>query len=87
MRKPNPLDMRGELTDAAELTRRYNREFFAEQRLGALASARVVAPIVVELVRPRSVIDIGPGLLPSANLGSNAFAESTAITLIEMSCS
>lgn len=62
MRKPDSKDVRGELTGAAELTKRYNREFFAEQRVGALASARVVAPIVVELARPRSVIDIGCGI-------------------------
>ena len=37
----------------------YDREFFSDVDAGSLPSARVVVPMVVELVHPRSVIDVG----------------------------
>jgi SAM-dependent methyltransferase len=40
----------------------YSAEFYENQRERSLASARVVAPIVYELCRPRSVLDVGCGL-------------------------
>jgi SAM-dependent methyltransferase len=40
----------------------YNRTFFAEQREQGLRSARVVAPVIVEMLRPRSVVDVGCGV-------------------------
>src|SRR6266436_1579865 len=39
----------------------YDNSFFDLQVDGALRSARVVVPLVIELVRPTSVIDIGCG--------------------------
>ena len=39
----------------------YGPEFFEAQVEGSLRSARVVAPIVCELVRPSSVVDVGCG--------------------------
>lgn len=40
----------------------YTRDFFAEQRSGSAASARQIVPIVLEMTRPRSVIDVGCGI-------------------------
>jgi SAM-dependent methyltransferase len=40
----------------------YDAAFYADQADGSLRSARVVAPIVVDLVRPTSVLDVGCGL-------------------------
>lgn len=39
----------------------YTADFFAAHRDGARRSARVIVPLVLELVSPRSVIDIGCG--------------------------
>src|SRR6266481_2972405 len=46
---------------AQRMKRAYDNSFFDHQVDGALSSARVVVPIVMELVRPTSVIDIGCG--------------------------
>ncbi len=40
----------------------YNAGFYADQADGSLRSARVVVPIVMELVKPASVLDVGCGL-------------------------
>ncbi|HEY8241238.1 MAG TPA: methyltransferase domain-containing protein [Kiritimatiellia bacterium] len=40
----------------------YDRAFFEQQREGSLRSARVVAPIIIDLVKPRSVVDVGCGV-------------------------
>lgn len=40
----------------------YDAAFYADQADGSLRSARVVAPIVADLVRPASVLDVGCGL-------------------------
>jgi hypothetical protein len=42
--------------------RYYKESFFTGHEEGALASARVVLPIIHELFRPRSVIDVGCGV-------------------------
>src|SRR5271170_1552361 len=39
----------------------YSREFFDGIETGSLQSAQVVVPLVLELIRPRSVIDVGCG--------------------------
>lgn len=39
----------------------YDQHFYTAQDRGALESARIVLPIVLDLVRPRSVIDVGCG--------------------------
>jgi SAM-dependent methyltransferase len=39
----------------------YDREFFDRRDAAALQSARVVAPLVYDLLRPRSVVDVGCG--------------------------
>lgn len=39
----------------------YDRKFFEERRAGSRASARALLPIVLELVRAESVLDIGCG--------------------------
>jgi SAM-dependent methyltransferase len=43
------------------MTQPYTTEFFASHHAGALRSARVVVPLVMELVAPRSVVDVGCG--------------------------
>ncbi|MDA8109397.1 MAG: class I SAM-dependent methyltransferase [Betaproteobacteria bacterium] len=40
----------------------YSEGFFARQSGGSLASARLVAPLVVDLIHPRSVVDVGCGV-------------------------
>ena len=40
----------------------YTKNFFNNQKDGSLASARVVAPIVLDLIAPKSVVDIGCGV-------------------------
>jgi len=40
----------------------YDSAFFANVAGGSLESARVVAPLVAELVQPRSVVDVGCGV-------------------------
>jgi SAM-dependent methyltransferase len=39
----------------------YDQGFFDEQRLQAHRSAREIVPIIVDLIQPRSVIDVGCG--------------------------
>jgi SAM-dependent methyltransferase len=39
----------------------YNKDFFDSRYSGALESARVVAPLVCDLVHPRHVVDVGCG--------------------------
>ena len=46
---------------AAEATP-YDAAFYADQADGSLRSARVIAPIVRDLVQPASVLDVGCGL-------------------------
>ena len=41
---------------------RYSKSFYEVQRLASIESARVIAPLVMELVRPASVIDFGCGV-------------------------
>lgn len=40
----------------------YDKEFFQEQQRASTASARQVVPLVVSMVQPQSVIDIGCGV-------------------------
>lgn len=40
----------------------YHAEFFLRQRVDSLRSARVVVPLVMNLIRPRSVVDFGCGV-------------------------
>ena len=40
----------------------YSGEFFLERRLGSYKSAKVVLPIVFEIVSPKSVVDVGCGV-------------------------
>lgn len=40
----------------------YSTRFFADHEAGALRSARAVVPLVVDLLRPASVVDVGCGL-------------------------
>lgn len=40
----------------------YDQQFFAEQRDQGMRSARVVVPIVVDLLQPQSVVDVGCGV-------------------------
>jgi SAM-dependent methyltransferase len=49
-------------TLAPEAEAPYDAKFFAEQADGSLRSARLVVPIVMEMFRPKSVIDVGCGL-------------------------
>lgn len=40
----------------------YSREWFGKQKAGALSSAEIILPIVIDLVAPKSVVDVGCGL-------------------------
>jgi hypothetical protein len=42
----------------------YDRAFYEGQVSGSLSSAREVVPLVMELVRPKSVVDVGCGVGP-----------------------
>jgi SAM-dependent methyltransferase len=46
----------------------YDQAFFASQRDGSLASAEVIVPLLIEMVGPRSVADIGCGVGPWASV-------------------
>jgi SAM-dependent methyltransferase len=50
------------LTVAPQSASHYDAEFFAQQADGSLRSARVVVPMVMELFRPKSVVDFGCGV-------------------------
>jgi SAM-dependent methyltransferase len=39
----------------------YDNDFFEQQKVGALRSARIVVPVLLKVIKPRSVIDIGCG--------------------------
>src|SRR6267142_2976236 len=39
----------------------YTKQFYEEHRDGAKRSAEVIAPLVLELLHPRSIVDIGCG--------------------------
>jgi hypothetical protein len=43
------------------LANTYSTQFFDNQRDGSLASAKVVLPMLIDIFRPRSLIDIGCG--------------------------
>jgi hypothetical protein len=40
----------------------YDEEFYSIQRAGSDSSARVVLPIIFDLIKPSSVIDVGCGV-------------------------
>ncbi|HZS08536.1 MAG TPA: methyltransferase domain-containing protein [Blastocatellia bacterium] len=44
------------------MTQTYNEQFYQDLRGRARSSAREVVPLVIELIRPRSVIDVGCGV-------------------------
>jgi SAM-dependent methyltransferase len=44
------------------VTEPYGEAFFADQAEGSLRSARVIAPLVVDLVHPTSIVDVGCGI-------------------------
>jgi len=46
----------------ASLKNTYGADFYAQQASRSLQSARVVAALVTELIRPNSVVDVGCGL-------------------------
>lgn len=53
----------GELADNDPVTRlHYDSKFFRAWEQGSLASARVVVPIVIDLLKPGSVVDVGCGI-------------------------
>jgi cyclopropane fatty-acyl-phospholipid synthase-like methyltransferase len=45
-----------------DITRNYGSTFYDRQREGSLNSAKVILPIVFDLVRPKSLIDFGCGV-------------------------
>jgi SAM-dependent methyltransferase len=40
----------------------YSKDFFCEQKKGSLKSAKEVVPLVIDLIKPKSVIDVGCGI-------------------------
>ena len=59
----------------SDITRNYTSTFYDRQREGSLNSAKVILPIVFDLVRPKSVVDfgcgVGTGLRPPSSLAPN----------------
>lgn len=49
------------MSSATEVGKHYDTEFFDRRRTTAEVSAAAVVPLVMELARPRSVIDVGCG--------------------------
>jgi predicted RNA methylase len=56
----------------------YDEEFYSIQRAGSDSSARVVLPIIFDLIKPSSVIDVGCGvgtwLAVASELGATTVA-------------
>ena len=50
----------------------YDEGFFASQRSGSLRSAQVVVPLVVNLFKPRSIVDVGCGIGTWASVALDA---------------
>jgi len=42
--------------------KKYSRRFYRKQSLGSLSSAREIVPLILELIQPTSVIDVGCGI-------------------------
>jgi hypothetical protein len=65
-------------------------EFFEARTGGSTGSARVIVPIVFDLIRPKSVIDVDCGivhcLLISANEESNICSEWMAVSWRQINC-
>jgi SAM-dependent methyltransferase len=40
----------------------YSEEFFAHQQAASRASAKIIVPIIIEVVVPKSVVDVGSGV-------------------------
>ncbi len=40
----------------------YTKDFYKELQEGSKRSAKVIVPLVIELIRPASVVDVGCGL-------------------------
>lgn len=57
-----PLRVPQQLASSWPVPSRYPSWFYAEQEAGSLASARLVVPLVLDLVGPTSVLDVGCGL-------------------------
>ncbi len=50
-----------EMRKIERLASRYDSEFFESVNAQSLASARVVVPLVMGLVQPKKVVDVGCG--------------------------
>jgi hypothetical protein len=40
----------------------YNSQFFAGQKGGSLVAAQIIVPIVLEILHPTTVVDVGCGV-------------------------
>jgi SAM-dependent methyltransferase len=45
-----------------EITQNYGSNFYDRQREGSLSSAKIILPIVFDLIKPKSVVDFGCGV-------------------------
>lgn len=59
MPRPTPTDTRNAVT--ADLRTLYNAKFYRTSNAGAGSSARACAPLIAELLRPASAVDVGCG--------------------------
>ncbi len=59
MKNPAPVSNAEQYRSNAD---RYSREWFEKQQKGALTSAEIILPIVIDMVSPRSVVDVGCGV-------------------------
>jgi ribosomal protein L11 methylase PrmA len=44
------------------MKKHYTKGFFKERNIGALKSAEIIVPIVLDLIHPKSVVDVGCAL-------------------------
>lgn len=44
------------------MRKKYNREFYKLQSVSSISSAEVVVPLIIDLVHPKSVVDVGCGV-------------------------
>jgi len=55
-------DCRGQKGINSEMQMTYSRDFYREENREALDAARIIVPLVIELINPDSVVDVGCGL-------------------------
>ena len=47
-----------------KLKKIYNKDFYNNQEAGSLRSAKIILPMVLDIIRPKSIVDFGCGVGP-----------------------